>query len=295
MSGLVWSKFFWSDWEGDPRLRLCSAAAQGLWMRMLCVCAQSDPTGYLMLAGRALGPQDLAAITGWPQHDVERWLDELARWEVYSIDASGRIFSRRMVADAKKAAIARENGRGGGNPNLKGDTEKTKESAASDNQKPTEATTPALSPISHKPLPIQDANASLSPEGDDAPSSRQYPEPFEAAWKAYPHIRGRSSKPKALGLWRRLPAHVRAALPAAVARYAREGREPRMDCGAPGMDRWLRDAKYEDWMAAEQPRPASAVPLTPEIEAWRLRRYRDTGEWREGWGPKPAEPRGAAA
>jgi hypothetical protein len=39
MSGTRWSKFYWSDWDGDMRLRLCSLAAQGLWMQMLCIAA----------------------------------------------------------------------------------------------------------------------------------------------------------------------------------------------------------------------------------------------------------------
>jgi uncharacterized protein YdaU (DUF1376 family) len=55
-----------------------------------------------------------------------------------------------------------------------------------------------------------EANASLSPA-----KPTTYPEPFEAAWKAYPHIKGRSSKPKALGYWRRLSSATRQALPSA--------------------------------------------------------------------------------
>lgn len=101
---------------------------------------------------------------------------------------------------------------------------------------------------------FEDANASLSPEGDE-PS--KYPEDFEACWKAYPHIRGRSSKRKAWGCWRRITAGRRALLPSAIARYAREGREPKEDCGAPAMDRWLRDERYLDWMTAG---PADAAP-----------------------------------
>ena len=100
----------------------------------------------------------------------------------------------------------------------------------------------------------KEADASLSPEGDE-PS--KYPEDFEACWKAYPHIRGRSSKRKAWGCWRRITAGRRALLPSAIARYAREGREPKEDCGAPAMDRWLRDERYLDWMTAG---PADAAP-----------------------------------
>ena len=80
-----------------------------------------------------------------------------------------------------------------------------------------------------------------------------------------------------------MPAPAREALPEAVARYAREGREPRAECGAPAMDRWLRDGRHLDWLQAA---PAPAI-AGPEVLASRLRHYRDTGEWRPGWGSRP--------
>ena len=122
MAGTVWTKFYWSDWESDERLKLCSPAAQGLWMRMLCICAKSEPIGYLMVQGQPLAADDMATLTGWPAEDVRRWWDELAKWGVFSVDAKGRPFSRRMIADEKKAKIARKNGKGGGNPKLRKNT-----------------------------------------------------------------------------------------------------------------------------------------------------------------------------
>lgn len=38
-SQLRWAKFFWADWAGDNCLSLCTLAAQGLWMRLLCIAA----------------------------------------------------------------------------------------------------------------------------------------------------------------------------------------------------------------------------------------------------------------
>ena len=49
MSGLPWGKFFWKDWLTDPALSVCSLAAQGLWMRMLCIMSMSEPPGHLTL------------------------------------------------------------------------------------------------------------------------------------------------------------------------------------------------------------------------------------------------------
>lgn len=54
MSGTIWSKFFWSDWESDPALRLCSFAAQGFWMRVLRIAAAHDRISYVAVVGKGL-------------------------------------------------------------------------------------------------------------------------------------------------------------------------------------------------------------------------------------------------
>lgn len=130
----------------------------------------------------------------------------------------------------------------------------------------------------------EDADASLPPSGGLKPS---YPTEFETCWKAYPHVRGRSSKSKALAQWRRLPRDQRAALPSAIARYAAEGREPRADCGAPALERWLRDGRFADWIAG----PDTAAPSTPPCP-WRhrARLWKGNRYWESEWGPRPGQP-----
>jgi hypothetical protein len=118
VSGTTWTKFFWSDWDTDPALRLCSFAAQGLWMRMLCIAAAHDPIGYVAVAGRGLDETSIARMTGGSESEVRDLLGELDLNGVFSRDRHGRIYSRRMVSDAKRAAIARKNGKNGGNPSL---------------------------------------------------------------------------------------------------------------------------------------------------------------------------------
>ena len=113
-----WDKFFWNDWENDPGLKLCSLAAQGLWMRMLCICAKAEPKGYLLVAGRPLSPADVASLVGKTEAEVEALMSELSLAGVFSRDRKQRIYNRRMVKATQKSAIARENGKKGGNPNL---------------------------------------------------------------------------------------------------------------------------------------------------------------------------------
>jgi hypothetical protein len=104
---------------------------------------------------------------------------------------------------------------------------------------------------------IQVIDTTFSPSGDGA-SQGKYPEQFERAWKSYPHFKGRSSKPKALMAWQRLEQAVQEVLPEACARFAREGREPRTEWGAPGMHKWLSDEKFIDWLQGAAVAPSAA-------------------------------------
>jgi hypothetical protein len=44
-------KFYPSDWRSDPMLRLCSLAARGLWMEMMCLMHEAEPYGSLLVNG----------------------------------------------------------------------------------------------------------------------------------------------------------------------------------------------------------------------------------------------------
>ena len=108
MAGTLWTKFFWSDWASDPALRICSLAAQGLWMRMLCIAAEADPTGYVTVNGRSLGVTDIARLAGVTETECEPLLAELERNGVFSRTRQGVIYSRRMVRDAKRSLEGRK-------------------------------------------------------------------------------------------------------------------------------------------------------------------------------------------
>lgn len=82
----------------------------------------------------------------------------------------------------------------------------------------------------------KEAIASFVGEGD-----------FEALWRAYPHVKGRSSQPKARAIWDHLDSPTRALLPAAAKRYAVGGTIPQG--GAPALAKWLDEQRWQDWLA----------------------------------------------
>lgn len=120
-----WSKFFWSDYDADEGLRLCSLAAQGLWMRMLCLMARAAPKGELRIGNEPCTVEDLSQSVGQSKEMVTALLGELSRRGVYSITRNSIIFCRRMRSEDDKRRKNQDNGKKGGNPNLLNQTKKT--------------------------------------------------------------------------------------------------------------------------------------------------------------------------
>lgn len=120
-----WMKFYPSDWRGDPKLRACSLAARGLWIECIGVMHEAVPYGHLLLNGQPVTDVQLAAMAGTDASTAATLIVELETTGVLSRTRDGTIYSRRMTRDAKKAAIARKNGKSGGNPSLSKDEGKS--------------------------------------------------------------------------------------------------------------------------------------------------------------------------
>lgn len=85
-----------------------------------------------------------------------------------------------------------------------------------------------------------------------APIPAATSEAFEQAWRAYPETgRLRSSRKESLPEWRKACRETgEEALLSAVLRYAKEDKEHKKDCGAPGFHRWLKWGRYEHWLSS---------------------------------------------
>lgn len=104
MSNHRYSKFWWQDWMNDPCLRMCSAAARGVWMDMLALAHAGTPIGHLTIAGKPATTRQIAAISRCPEKETARLIAELEENGVFSRTPEGVIFSRRMVKDAEQSA-----------------------------------------------------------------------------------------------------------------------------------------------------------------------------------------------
>src|SRR5690242_7317453 len=116
---LPWIKWYPADWRADPRVRMCSLAARGLWIELLGYMHESPRYGYLMIGDTIPDERQIATLVGEPLSVVKRALAELSSAGVFSID-DDIIYSRRMVRDKAKADTDAGNGARGGNPSLIG-------------------------------------------------------------------------------------------------------------------------------------------------------------------------------
>lgn len=135
MSRNPWLKFYPLDWRGDPKLRMCSMAARGLWIEILALMHEASPYGHLLISGKSPTDAQVAVLAGAPSDQVTGLLGELEAAGVFSRTKDGVIYSRRMIRDEKRSAISRNNGGKGGNPSLSKQTEITNQDNPRDNRK----------------------------------------------------------------------------------------------------------------------------------------------------------------
>lgn len=119
------TNWFWNDFESDPGLRACSAAAQGFWWRCLSMAARCPRVGYVSIDGVTRPSIDvLARSFSMPADDMESWIGELVRNRVCDLSAGeegvedGILINRKMKRAVERQAMDRANGRKGGNPAL---------------------------------------------------------------------------------------------------------------------------------------------------------------------------------
>ncbi|MGX9983947.1 hypothetical protein [Methylobacterium fujisawaense] len=264
MSATVYGKWYWSDWMSDPGVRASSYAARGLWIDLLCIAATADPTGYVVLNGRPLTAPEIARLTGGHASEVEILLDELERNGVFTRDRHGRIYSRRMIRDKKKSALAVKKGKLGGNPTLRKQKENSAglnlEDKGQDNTQKPEAR--SQKPVSSDARDVsvrcrQDVAAAF---GELAPN-RLVPDTNRVAvWLAAGHD------------------------PAVILAVIREGLSRKPDVGSLSyFDRRIEEASSGNRGAVAR---AAAKPATPEQDrrsrlAKAVAHFR--GEWRQGW------------
>lgn len=151
-----WLKFYPADWRADPRLRMCSLAARGLWIDLMSYMHEGEPYGHLMIDGVAPDLHGIAALVGRPLSEVRKALVELEARQVFSRGDGRAIYSRRMVRDNDRSEEGRKQV-----SKRWGNDRPTNTPIATPNSPPThDPTTQKLEARGHRPESKQAARAS---------------------------------------------------------------------------------------------------------------------------------------
>ena len=121
------------DWNENAKLKMCSYAAQGLWIRLINTSFDMPVKGVFMLSKHPLSGRDSVDLMS-PKHPLneQEVLDllpgnmrtkraafrELVKWNVIKQGEDKAFYCKRLRNDMKLREIRREVGKLGGNPNL---------------------------------------------------------------------------------------------------------------------------------------------------------------------------------
>lgn len=111
-------QFYPADWQNNIKLQVCSMAAQGLLINLMCLMHQSEKYGYLLINGVIKPAKTVSKLLRLSPRTFGFLLNELLSNGVLHRDENGCIFCKRMVKDQALRDIRREAGARGGNPNL---------------------------------------------------------------------------------------------------------------------------------------------------------------------------------
>jgi hypothetical protein len=192
-------KFFPNDWLADEKLRLCSLAARGLWIEMLCLMHKNAKRrGYLEHPdGSAITAEQLARVVGIEAGESRVTLRELEAAGVFSRTENGTIFSRRMADDEKFRAACSEAGKASARTRdrdesgrLKGSRQRSTQRKANDptNGKPT--TPPTADPTIAQPSEIRDQRSEKDIAASAAEPAEKKPRPRNPIFDALAEVTG---------------------------------------------------------------------------------------------------------
>jgi hypothetical protein len=226
-----WMKFYSADWRSDAALRSVTFGARGLWIDLLSLMHEATPYGHLLISGRPPSIETISAVLGGRPKEVGNLFKELEDACVFSRTEDGTVYSRRMVRDKARAERDRENGKGGGNPQLLNEVK-------GGVNPPDKGEDKAQIPEARSQRLESEKNKTL---GADAPE-------FEAFFKAYPR-RGPHPNPRKPALLKFNAAVKRGADPQKIIAAAKafevssRGTDPKF---IPQAVTWLSQARWAD-------------------------------------------------
>lgn len=113
-----WIKFYPLDYLTDLELQTCSMAAQGVYMRLLCLMTVAREYGFCVINGYVPDTKMLSRLIQGRYQTVDNAVTELLQKGVLKQDERGALYSQRLRSDWEKRQEMKRRGGLGGNPAL---------------------------------------------------------------------------------------------------------------------------------------------------------------------------------
>lgn len=116
MGNLPYFYFYPGDWMKDPVLQTLSLAAQGLWLRMMCLMAEGSRRGFLEINGQPITTAQLARATGATVDEAHCLLKEMDESGFLKKDRRGILYCSHLVKQTELSHTRSRCGSLGGRP-----------------------------------------------------------------------------------------------------------------------------------------------------------------------------------
>jgi hypothetical protein len=111
-SGVVYIPLYVSDWRGNAKLARCSMAAHGVWINLLCIMADADECGVLVVDGEVWGDEEIVGVIGGNRKVVLNALNELrVRKVLRQRKSDGAYYSSRLMREGRRIRKRSESAR----------------------------------------------------------------------------------------------------------------------------------------------------------------------------------------
>lgn len=135
------------DWNENAKLKMCSYAAQGLWIRLVNMSYYMPEKGVFSMSNHPLNRYEILKLLPGNTSVKRNAFNELVKWGVIKQREGNTFYCKRLYEDMRLRAIRIAAGKQGGNPNLVKDL---------DNQNPKQKEPPSSSSSSSTSIKLQE-------------------------------------------------------------------------------------------------------------------------------------------
>lgn len=240
-----WFKFNFKDWSND--VKPLSLTARGMLMELIIYMRQSPVKGVVQNDVRLL-----VRLTGGLTEEITESITEFRENGIFDFvtDENGaeQIVSRRIIKEFQKSATNSENGKKGGNPNLKKDSRLSdsvnRNSNRTSNQKHNRTSNSIFN---------SDSKLLSKGKGVKGKNQNAYTDEFETFWNAY---NKKGSKSSAFTYWKELTTDEQTAAVRFIPDYFASKPDAQFRKDA---ERYLKNKTFEDAIALPPTQIANKV------------------------------------